>query len=96
MHVKVPDSILWVGPAVGRPRSLAGNSRLVMCTAKAAIRGRGGGDQAQLYKYNGNLLHLSTFSLLEVVAGGMNFCGRKVFVCMQKLENLPAEIRCVN
>ena len=57
-----------------------------MCTAKAAIRGRGWGDQAQLYKYNGNLLHLSAFSLLEVVACGMNCRGRKVFVCVQKLK----------
>ena len=55
-----------------------------MCTAKAAIRGRGWGDQTQLYKYNGNLLQISTSARLECVAGGTNFCRRKICGCMRK------------
>ncbi len=35
-------------------------------TAKAAITGRGWGDQAQLYIYNGNLLQFSTYTSSEV------------------------------
>jgi hypothetical protein len=46
---------------------------------------RGGwGDQAQLYKYNGNLLHLSAFSSLEVVAGSIDFRGQKILVRVRK------------
>jgi hypothetical protein len=53
-----------------------------MCTAKAAIRGRGWGDQTQLYKYNGNLLQLSTSARLNVLpAARISACGRFLDAC---------------
>ena len=47
------------------------------------IRGRGGGDQPRLYKYNSNLLHLSTLASLKlspaawIAAGGKLLSARE-------------------
>ena len=84
MHVKVSDSILWVGPAVGMCRSTVGGSRRVSAPREGSDQRRGRGDQQRLYKYNGNLLQFSRQRLFGSVAGGPNFCGRNVFVRMRK------------
>ena len=60
-------------------------SRRVVCTTKAAISGWWWGEQAQLYKYNGNLLHLCAFASLELslakeISAGEKFlsaCGKE-------------------
>ena len=84
IHVKVSDSILWVGPAVETWLERGSRNRKVHLNAKAAIKRRGGEDQARLYIYNGNLLQFSTFASLEVVAGDTDYRMRKSFLCMQK------------
>ena len=83
MRVKVLDSILWVGPAVGRVVKRGQRWQTGDAAAKAAIRGRGGEDPARLYKYNGNLLHLSTFSLWRLSPAARISAGGKLLVCMR-------------
>ena len=61
------------------------------CNHEGAIKVRRRGDPLELYKYNGNLLHLSAVSWLEFAACGMGCRGHKVFVCMRRLRSLPAE-----
>ncbi len=86
------DSILWVGPS---RRDMAGTWQDIAdgwCTTKPAIKGRGWGEQAQLYIYNGNLLQFSTYARLGSVAGGTDFCEREVLVCMRKRKICRREV----
>src|SRR5262245_24201191 len=64
------------------------------CNHEGTIKERRRGDPLELYKYNGNLLHLSALSVLEVVACGRDFCRRKVFVCMRRLRICRRKVTC--
>ena len=77
-HVKVPDSILWVGASHGDQAGTRPEITDRWCSTKAAIRGRGWGDPTQLYKYNGNLLHLCTFTSLELSPAAQISAGGKL------------------
>jgi hypothetical protein len=63
-------------------RNEAGHSRRVARPTKAASSGRWWGDQAQLYKYNGNLLQLCAFARLNVPpAAEMSAGGKFLSAC---------------
>src|SRR5262249_5733701 len=79
------DSILWVGPSRGHMAGTQPRQQTDGAPQKGAIKGWRL-EPLELYKYNGNLLHLNALSSLEVVACGRDFCRRKVFVCMRRLR----------
>src|SRR6266581_6693473 len=80
--MKVCDSIFWVGAAVGCVVNVAREGRQLR-QFQGADQREGRGDSSPLYKYNGNLLHPSMFSLwrllpaVEISAGGrfLSSCG---------------------
>src|SRR5262249_40448504 len=57
-------------------------------------QGAEAGRPAGLYKYNGNLLHLSALTWLEFAACGMDCRGHKVFVCMPRLRICRRKVTC--
>jgi hypothetical protein len=84
MRTKIRDSILWVGPVVEIYRNGSGvpESR---SASRPQRSGGGGEDPAQLYKYNGNLLQLSTFASLKLLpAIGITACGNLSSACRNK------------
>ena|SRR5215475_11101919 len=84
------DSILWVGPSRG---DMAGTQPRQQTDGapRRDDHGAEAGDPLVLYKYNGNLLHLSAVSWLEFAACGMDCRGHKSFCLHAETENLPAE-----
>jgi hypothetical protein len=58
------------------------------------ISGRWWGDQTQLYKYNGNLLHLCAFARLNVSpATEISAGGQKLFAC-RKIKSAGGKSFC--
>src|SRR5215813_8483759 len=87
------DSILWVGPSRGHMAGTQPRQQTDGAPQKGAIKGWRL-EPLELYKYNGNLLHLNALSSLEVVACGRDFCRRKVFVCMRRLRICRRKVTC--
>jgi hypothetical protein len=80
------DSILSGGCGAGRVATdvAAPRGEARACERPSPTVPHIGEAHEQLYKYNGNLLHLSAFSSSEIIAGGTDFRWREILVRVRK------------